>query len=396
MRRITASAAVLCLGLPIAIASQDRQKPRFSATTDYVTTEVIARDSRGNFVPDLTVKDFELLEDGVRQTLSHFVLVQGGQVVKEAPPPAAVSEGLILPREVKQVPGRLFVIFVDDRHIQPHDSLATRGVLQQVRDIMLHVGDLVTIVSTGPSSIEEQLSYDPGHERFDRAIGKVLASGMTPAEIIAASQTSQGPAGLRHDMHVAFKTAYDLLGQLGKIQNRRKAFIYVSSGYDLNPFVDARYKALQDRYAKGTEDLKNPFESGGQQFSEIELIAELAELTHAAQRANTTFYAIDPRGLVAGPDIGSNLSVQAHRDHLDKTVSSLKVLADETGGFCMCSTNDFARGLRKVDEAMSDYYILGYSSSNNDRTRRRRTINVTIARSGVTALGFRREYYVTR
>ena len=49
-------------------------------------------------------------------------------------------------------------------------------------------------------------------------------------------QGSQGPTELRHRAHVAFSTAYDLMSNLEKLQNRRKAVIYLSSGYDFNPF----------------------------------------------------------------------------------------------------------------------------------------------------------------
>jgi VWFA-related protein len=332
----------------------------------------------------------------VKQTLSHFVLVQGGQVVKEAPPPAAVTEGLILPPEVKQVPGRLFVIFIDDMHIQPEDSIKARRILEKIKDVLLRDDDLVTIVSTGYSSIQVQLGRDPSHRRFDEAIGKLLGSAMTPAEIISAAQTSQGPAGLRHNAHIAFKTAYDLLEQLGKIQNRRKAFVYMSSGYDFNPFVQARFQAIQDMYAKGQDGGRNPFETGGQQFSDADLIAEVAALTRAAQRATVTCYTLDPRGLVAGPGINTNLSPQAFQAYIDTSVSTLKVLGDQTGGFCICNTNDFTKGLQKIDDAMSDYYVIGYTSSNSNRMQRRRTITVNITRTGVTASGYRREYYVNR
>ena len=64
--------------------------------------------------------------------------------------------------------------------------------------------------------------------------------------------SSQGPAELRHRAHVAFSTAYDLMRNLEKVQNRRKAVIYISSGYDFNPFVEGRLEE-QARRAGITE-----------------------------------------------------------------------------------------------------------------------------------------------
>jgi VWFA-related protein len=392
MRRIPAGIVALAsLLISPALAGQESQKPRFVSTTDYVTTEVIVRDARGVFVQDLTVKDFLLLEDGVPQTLTTFVRVKGGRATTQVASAATTREGLILPPVKEEDPGRIFAIFIDDRHIQPSDSPKARVIVQKIRDTLLHDGDLVTVVSTGTSSIAEPLNYDIGRARFDRVTGRVLANGMTPAEIIAANQTSDGPAGLRHDAHVAFRTAYDLLDELAKIKNRRKAFLYVSSGYDFNPYANARYQTI--RNAAGTA---NPFTSGSQQFSDMDLIAQLAALTQAAQRANVTFYTMDPRGLIAASSITGNLGTQDILDQIAKSTTSLKTLAEETGGFCVCNTNDFTTGLRRIDEAMSDYYLLGYTSSNADQSKLRRTISVRLNRPGVTASGFRSEYTIKR
>jgi Ca-activated chloride channel family protein len=48
------------------------QQPTFRARTDLVTVGVTVTDRRGNFPGDLAVGDFEVFEDGVRQSLTHF------------------------------------------------------------------------------------------------------------------------------------------------------------------------------------------------------------------------------------------------------------------------------------------------------------------------------------
>lgn len=411
MRRIQPGPWAVVSGLLLTATAAARpadppQTPQFRILTDLVRTEVIVRDSRGVFVPGLGPSDFEIYEDGVRQTVSTFVAIVGGRAVPAVVPPPVTGEGLVLPPVKQPDPGRVFIVFIDDRHIQPGDSILARRVLNQIRDVLLHPGDLFAMVSTGPSSIEVPLSYVSDHARFNSAVARVLADGMTPDQIISANQTSQGPAGLRHNAHVAFRTAYDMIAELGKIPDRRKAFLYVTSGYDFNPFVNERYKAIQDMYASpqdssglSREDLnrfRNPFESGGQQFSEMDLIAELAALTRAAVRANVTFYPIDPRGLVAGPPINSALSLVGYRAHVETSVSSMRILADETGGRCICETNDFARGLREIDNATSDYYVLGYAPCNPDPQKIRRRIEVRVAKPGLTVTGYRREYTIKR
>jgi len=385
------------------VSAQQTQKPVFRATTDAVTTDVTVRDKTGKFIPDLTIKDFELYEDGVLQSLSYFVVSIGGRILTEIAPTVAapVSEGLILPpqKTVTDQSGRIFIIFIDDMHLQPLDSIKAKEVLKMVRDTLIHDGDLVALVSTGFSSIATELSYDYKRARFNEAINKTMGSGMTVQEIISANQTQEGPAGLRHNAYVAFSTAYDTLAQVEKIKNRRKAFIYVSSGYDFNPFTNARFKAMQDMYGQSASGdtggntsnelsasdinrFRNPFENNGQQFAESDLVAALAELTRAARRANVAFYTIDPRGLIAGSDINVNLSIEEWRSFVEESVSSLKVLADETGGFATVNTNDFKKNIQRIDNEMSDYYILVYTSSNPDPLKVTRKLEIKVKREG--------------
>jgi len=113
-------------------------------------------------------------------------------------------------------------------------------------------------------------------------------------------------------------------------------------------------------------------------------VSQLAELTRAANRANATFYTIDPRGLIAGPDINNlTLTTAEWRKYVQTTVDSLKTIADLTGGFCICNSNDFKRGLERIDAETSDYYLLRYYSSNPDPLRRVRNIEVKVNRDDV-------------
>jgi VWFA-related protein len=111
-----------------------------------------------------------------------------------------------------------------------------------------------------------------------------------------------------------------------------------------------------------------------------DLVSQLAELVRAANRANATFYTIDPRGLMAGPDINQDLTTSEWRSHVQTSVDSLKTIADLTGGFCICNNNDFKKGLERIDAETSDYYILRYYSSNPDPLRRIRKIEVRTKR----------------
>ena len=369
---------ILPIALPMLaaalVSAQQTQRPVFRATTDAVTTDVTVRDKTGKFIPDLTIKDFELYEDGVLQNLSYFVVSIGGRILTEIAPTVAapVSEGLILPpqKAVTDQSGRIFIIFIDDMHLQPLDSIKAKEVLKQIRDTLIHDGDLVALVSTGFSSIATELSYDYKRARFNEAINKTMGSGMTVQEIISANQTQEGPAGLRHNAYVAFSTAYDTLAQVEKIKNRRKAFIYVSSGYDFNPFTNARFKAMQDMYgqtasgdtggntsnelsAADVNRFRNPFENNGQQFADSDLVAALAELP--AHEPEPDCCGTEPQGTVSVPAL--NKPRQGRTDIVllrDKSGEPRCVFTAKVDGFRM-----LGRGQHIVRMLIADGFCIG-------------------------------------
>jgi VWFA-related protein len=254
-----------------------------------------------------------------------------------------------------------------------------------LRDL-IHDGDMFGIVSTGYSSISEQLTYD--RQVLESAIRRIQGGGLTPREIIQGAQGSQGPTELRHRAHVAFSLAYEQMRNLEKVQNRRKAVIYISSGYDFNPFAQSRVEEQALRARVDAADLQNdPFfrtQQSSQMLAEADLVRELAELTRAANRANATIYTIDPRGLSAGPDVDLDIRTPEWNAYLRTSQDSLRVIAEETGGFAMVNMNNFSAGLKRIDAETSDYYVLAYSSSNADPLKRLRRIEVKTTRPGAT------------
>ena len=365
-------------------------QPTFRVSVDLVTTDVIVRDQRSDqFVADLKPGEFEIYEDGVKQEIVSLVLTHGGRVYNvQTPPPAPGQEGIILPtnRPTNDAAGRVFLIFIDDLHLDFRSTPRTRELIKKMMKLLIHEGDMFGIVTTGYSSISEQLTYD--RQVLDSAISKVTGGGLKAKEIIEGQSGSQGPTELRHRAHVAFSTAYDLMKNLEKLQNRRKAVIYISSGYDFNPFEQSRLEEQAQRMHVESSDLQNdPFyrtQQSSQLLAESDLIRELAELTRAANRANATLYTIDPRGLVGGPDIDEQVESTQWHTYLAKSQNTLRTLAEETGGVAIINQNDFDKALKRIDAETSDYYVLGYYSKNPSPTKRFRQIDVRVARKDVS------------
>jgi VWFA-related protein len=391
-----------------------QQTPTFRVQIDAVTMDVIVKDESGRFIPDLTKDDFEVFEDGVKQDIASMTVVTGGRAtnVLEAAP-AAPPEGVILPpvRRVNDTSGRIFLVFLDDLHLQFHGSGRVRQLVQKIGKELIHEGDMFGIVSSGPSSIAIDMTYDK--KRLDDAMKKVTGDGLKPSEIINSGSGSNGPTELRHRAHVAFSTMLEALNNLEKVHNRRKALVWVSEGYDFNPFQDSRLgfrdpssPFLQNQSAvmqntqptddgSGTQRVNDPMlEQQKQQetFSDADLAMDLAEITRAANRANTTIYTIDPRGLIAGGDIDEQVDPSEWANFVRKTQDSMRVLADETGGIAVVNQNDMDKALKRIDAESSDYYVLGFYSSNPDPTHRRRQLSVKVTRPRLNVTSQRTEY----
>ncbi len=397
--------------------TQSPEKPTFKVQVDLVTNDVMVRDAEGNFVPDLTKEDFEIYEDGVKQDIVSMTLSHGGRVTNVmAPPPPPPPEGIILPparAKNNDVSGRIFLFFVDDLHLQFHNTGRVRELFTKISKQLVHEGDMFGIVSSGPSSIAVDMTYD--RSRLSEAIKKMAGNELKPTDIINGPSGSDGPSEVKYRAHVAFSTVSDVLTNLEQVHNRRKALVYVSDGYDFNPFQDARLGLMdpnspfaQNEFAKGQNQMNQ--QSGqstgpdaltqqqqqSEEFADADLARELGDLTRAANRANATIYTIDPRGLVGGSDIDEQVDPTQWNDYVRKSQDSLRVLAEETGGIAVVNQNDFDKALKKIDADSSDYYVLGYYSKNPDPTKRRRTVQVKAVQKGVALSVVARKEYVLR
>jgi VWFA-related protein len=248
---------------------------------------------------------------------------------------------------------------------------------------LIHEGDMFGIVSTGPSSLAIDLTYD--RKILDDAIKKISGNGLKPSDIIQGAEGAEGPSEVRYRAHVAFSTAYDILNQLERVTNRRKAVVWVSNGYDFDPFAESRLgedPVFGGRFGQTREEGREQRDqfNRGQTFADADLARELGEITRTANRANSTIYTIDPRGLVAGSDLDEQIDPVEYSEHVRKTQDSLRVLADETGGIAVVNQNDFDKALKRIDNETSDYYVLGYSSTNPDPLKRTRKIEVKVTR----------------
>src|SRR5439155_13600947 len=187
-----------------------------------------------------------------------------------------------------------------DLHLQFHNTGRVSDLFKRISKELVHDGDMFGIVSSGPSSIAIDMTYDK--TRLDEAIKKIAGSELKPTDIINGPSGAEGPSEVRYRAHVAFSTVNDLLNNLDSVHNRRKALVYVSDGYDFNPFQDARLGLMdsnspfaQNEFARNQNQMRSQDSADGassnqqdpmtqqqkqsEVFADADLARELGELT---------------------------------------------------------------------------------------------------------------------
>jgi hypothetical protein len=75
---------------------------------------------------------------------------------------------------------------------------------------------------------------------------------------------------------------------------------------------------------------------------------------------------------------------------------TLYALAGDTGGKALFDNNDLTKGITDAQKAVSDYYIIGYYTTNTQQNGRFRKVKVTLNNSLVADLSYRLGYYADK
>ena len=255
-------------------------------------------------------------------------------------------------------------------------------MFEQLAENLIHEGDLFGVVSTGLSSIAIDVTDDRG--LLDEAAARIMGGGFDPNELIENFPPAPGGVPeLRVRAQMAFNTMRDMIRSLETVQHLRKVVVYLSSGYDFNPFISERALYFRSRGATSPFSRLGAPRAGtgivpSDPLSDGDLTREIAELAAVANRANASFYTVDPRGLVAGLQpshyqLGNSRSFNAW---IFNVQNSLRALSEWTGGRAIVNRNDFDEAFRQVDAETSDYYILGFTVGDADSMVRRSRVEV--------------------
>jgi len=396
--------AIVCTAAPRAQQGQapppspaqpvqvDRQMPpvTFKVEVNYVEVDAVVVDRQGNFVRDLKREDFELLEDGKPEKIATYSFVN--IPVERAEKPLFVKQPIEpdVHTNARGLDGRLYLLVLDDLHTGALRSERVRAAARRFVQQQMGANDLAAVVCTSGRTDAAQ-EFTSNKQLLLDAIGKFMGRklrsptlekldqyNLTRDSPLGASANDPLEAERAYNARVAFDDIRQLSDFLASVHGRRKALIYVSEGVDYNI-----YDTITNAYASEIRDAAR-------------------DAISAATRANVNIYSVDPRGLtdmgdeaidiqspVSDGDI--NLSQQTMLQELRLSQDSLRVLADETGGFAALNTNDFRNAFDRIVQENSSYYVLGYYPANERRDGKFRKIDVKVNRPGVE-VHFRKGY----
>jgi len=439
------------LAVPLLAAAPP--PPRFEETTHVVAVEVPvnAVDRNGHAVRGLTAADFEVFDEGARQAITHFEVVDLEALrPDQAPPGAAAGPGMVgTVGDVDAVDAavrRHFLLLFDISFSNPTAVLRAR---MAARDFVLHSlrpTDLVAVatfsLATGPRLV---LTFTPDRAQLAHAIDTLglskseelaqadsdpLRFVITPPSAFAAGYDVAGPvvtpaAGatspqdIRAEMHDAANSALlDTLIALRAAAEReqrayersqivaytralggmakalaglkgRKTVVYFSEGFDSRLLL-GREDLGSNEAATEALDIelgRVDLIDSDKRFGNTSLQGAVNRMLEQFRRADCVIQAIDIGGLRANSDATGAPPVSGRE--------ALFYIANETGGELFKDANNFREQLEQVLQRSTVTYLLAFQRSDLKADGAYHRLRVKTKAPGVR-LSYRVGYYAPR
>jgi len=398
----------LLLSVPASFAQQigtnsqsDNGTYKLSVTSQLVVETVVAKDKQGHFINGLSAKDFSITEDGVPQAIrfcEHETLPSDAEPL---PPLKDEEENItiykrltrtsIAPEDTQRDTGksryqghRLIVLYFDMTSMRPEDQLRAITAAETFVRKQMTAADLISLMRYQGGSVDVLQDFSADRNRLLSILQTMLVGegqGLQDS-IDDASSADSGAAFGQDDSEFnvfnndrqlsALQTAAQMLAGM----NEKKSLIYFASGLRLHG---------------------------------IDNQAQLHATVDAAIRAGVTFWPVDARGLVASAPLGdatqgspggesmyTGASAQAMNTNFQQSQDTLYSLASDTGGKALLDNNDLTRGITQAQRAITDYYVIGYYTTNTAQNGRFRKIKLTLNADASASLEYRQGYYANK
>ena len=402
LRPILAVLVSCCIFVPAlaqtkpAATSPDDKDDVVRITTNLVQIDAVVT-KNGKAVTNLRVEDFEIYEDGKKQTITSFAYISNvpGSPSPAAPESAAPKKnetGVPPPAPIQRdVARRTVAIVVDDLGISAESMVHVRRQVRKFIAEEVQPNDLVAIIRTGGEmGALQQFTNDK--RQLNRAVELLRWNPCGRVGIMVLPRVEAPQLGGCHANSTVqtLRAVRFILNAMGQLPGR-KSMVLMSDDVPVRREEPGTVGAEQVMLGG---DVRN---YGGW----------LQKITETAIRSSVVIYSVDTQGLQvtaigAGDAVTNNIyhtygggigSVPERSAQLGRLSSSRSRLLQErregslhiaqrTGGFQVHNSNGFQ--LDRILEDQSGYYLIGYRPSDETFDRKFHRIKAKVTRSGMT------------
>ena len=340
----------------------------------------------GKLVPDLKAEDFEIFEDGKRQTITSFAYISNTPRASEPLATVAAERDKSIPFAPlkRDDPRRTLAIVIDDLGMSAASVSDVRRQLRKFVAEKLQPHDLVAIVRTsGQIGALQQFTNDK--RVLNRAVEQLRWNLCSRVGIdvlppirdsfpIGTTDTTCGGGSFFSTLG-ALKVVLDALAELPG----RKAMMVLSDSLPIENQDGPFYTYVNEP----------PSESALRSMA-------LQRIAEKAIRSSVVIYSIDTQGLqplgptaadsfsgnprMAGPAMNNMLSARSAL--LFNRRAGGELIARQTGGFQIRNSNDYK--FQSILDEQSGYYLIGYRPTDETFNRKFHRVSAKVKRSGMT------------
>ncbi|HXY01811.1 MAG TPA: VWA domain-containing protein [Candidatus Limnocylindrales bacterium] len=390
--------------------------PAIRSTTPEVVLDMVFRDKKGKTIHDIRPEEIHVQEDGVDQNLTSFKLIEG--TAPKQPAAVSVNEPLALDpmREIRLVTlvfenldqeGKRFFrqALKDVLDMAPEQNLyySILVIDQRLHCIQPFTADHAELLkSIDKSMMWSYVQYANQSAEIKSELKQMLSTG-EPQLQSTSGPTGGAPSQAAIQGAVNYRMAkmqYDMLEQADAADRRYQARVTVDA-------LMALVRSQAELPGRKVVLYFNPWLVISETVKE-----QYDNLVSVANRANVSFYTVDPKGLVTwsqnnmGRDMLSGATGEIRSQQMaggvgevstsqaramDSAEDSLRAnpllwlrdLAQKTGGATIAETNDWKAPLRTAMDEVRTYYEASYTPHIAVFDGKFRKISVRVDRPGV-------------
>jgi VWFA-related protein len=367
-----------------------------SVEVSITNIEVVVTDSKGNRVSGLTREDFQVLQDGIPQTITNFYAVSGGKVLLEDGTTVSIEtpETPAGPAEVPEELRSRYVLYIDNLNIQPMNrNRMFKRLKEFVQETVGKQAEAMVVVFNRSLKVRRKFTSDSSEvikvlEEIEGETGgatsQVGERKDTLQRINDATSASQAESiarqyaqAYRNDLEFTVDGIKTTLNGLAGVTGR-KVLVYVSDGLPSTVGLEM-YDAVQRKFREGATTLG--------QF-EFDMNTRYAAIVQSANSQGVTIWALDATGLAAEDLAAADTRSMETRPSTfflrTNYQAPLQMMAEETGGMAAINTNDWKPSLDNLAADFSNFYSLGFRSAKATVDKPHR-VEVQVKRKGLKA-----------